>query len=310
MSRQMSTTAASYARSDPTALPGACRSKPHRAERVAADERGTRTLDEEGVVRTVDAVVIGAGHNGLVAANLLADAGWEVLVKEATGDPGGSVRTAELTAPGFRNDVCSAFYPLGAASPVSTGWALEAYGLEWSHAPDVLAHVLPDNRCAVLSQDVARTAESMAAFAPADAAAWREETDQWQRIGGPLVDSPLYPSRQCAPGRGCCGASARRRRCGWPSSGSCRYGSTRRGASPARARGCCWPAAPCTPTGDRSSRQRGVRVAAHDARPERRVPGPARRRRSADRGPAAPASSPGRDGGVPPAGAAGTARAG
>jgi phytoene dehydrogenase-like protein len=145
------------------------------------------------VVRTVDAVVIGAGHNGLVAANLLADAGWEVLVLEATGDPGGSVRTAELTAPGFRNDVCSAFYPLGAASPVLNGLGLDAYGLEWSHAPDVLAHVLPDNRCAVLSRDVARTAESMAAFAPADAAAWLEETDQWQRVGGPLVESVLRP---------------------------------------------------------------------------------------------------------------------
>jgi NAD(P)-binding Rossmann-like domain len=47
-----------------------------------------------------DAVVVGAGHNGLVAANLLADAGWEVLVLEATGQPGGSVRTAALTAPG------------------------------------------------------------------------------------------------------------------------------------------------------------------------------------------------------------------
>jgi phytoene dehydrogenase-like protein len=59
-----------------------------------------------------DAVVIGAGHNGLVAANLLADAGWDVTVLEAAGEAGGSVRTAELTAPGFANDVFSAFYPL------------------------------------------------------------------------------------------------------------------------------------------------------------------------------------------------------
>ena len=65
-----------------------------------------------------DAVVVGAGHNGLVAANLLADAGWEVLVLEATDQPGGSVRTAELTAPGFRSDVFSAFFALGAASPI------------------------------------------------------------------------------------------------------------------------------------------------------------------------------------------------
>jgi phytoene dehydrogenase-like protein len=145
------------------------------------------------VVRTVDAVVIGAGHNGLVAANLLADAGWEVLVLEATGEAGGSVRDAQLTAPGFRNDLCSAFYPLGAASPVLAGLDLAAYGLDWSHAPRVLAHVLPDDRCAVLSRDVAETADSVAAFAAADAAAWREEAERWHRIGEPLLAALLRP---------------------------------------------------------------------------------------------------------------------
>src|SRR5690349_21970779 len=108
-------------------------------------------------MRTVDAVVVGAGHNGLVAANLLADAGWEVLVLEATGEAGGSVRTAELTAPGFHNDLCSAFYPLGVASPALAELDLAGYGLAWRHAPRVLAHVLPDDRCAVLSRDVAET---------------------------------------------------------------------------------------------------------------------------------------------------------
>ena len=66
---------------------------------------------------SVDAVVIGAGPNGLVAANVLADAGWRVLVLEATDAPGGGVRTAELTAPGYRSDLCSAFHPLAVASP-------------------------------------------------------------------------------------------------------------------------------------------------------------------------------------------------
>src|SRR5207237_414812 len=90
-----------------------------------------------------DAVVIGAGHNGLVAANLLADAGWSVLVLEATEHVGGAVRTAEVTEPGFRNDLFSAFYPLSAVSPVIRGLKLEKHGLRWRHAPDVLAHVLP-----------------------------------------------------------------------------------------------------------------------------------------------------------------------
>ena len=144
-------------------------------------------------MRTVDAVVIGAGHNGLVAANLLVDAGWDVLVLEATGEAGGSVRTGELTAPGFHNDVCSAFYPLGVASPVFDELDLPAFGLVWRHAPRVLAHVMPDDRCVVLSRDLAETAESVGAFDPADAAAWREEADVWRRVGGPLVETLLRP---------------------------------------------------------------------------------------------------------------------
>ncbi|HET9092987.1 MAG TPA: FAD-dependent oxidoreductase, partial [Acidimicrobiales bacterium] len=85
-----------------------------------------------------DAVVIGAGHNGLVAANLLADEGLEVLVLERNGEAGGAVRTGELTLPGFRHDLFSAFYPLAALSPVLSSLGLEADGLTWRHAPLVL----------------------------------------------------------------------------------------------------------------------------------------------------------------------------
>jgi len=145
------------------------------------------------VVRTVDAVVIGAGHNGLVAANLLADAGWEVLVLEATDTAGGAVRTAELTAPGFHHDVYSAFYPLGAASPVLRELDLESHGLSWHEAPDVLAHVLPDDRCVVLSRDVDETAASLATFDQRDAQAWTAEVRRWQRIGAPFLDAILRP---------------------------------------------------------------------------------------------------------------------
>ncbi len=144
-------------------------------------------------MQTVDAVVVGAGHNGLVAANLLVDAGWDVLVLEATGVAGGSVQTAELTAPGFHSDVCSAFYPLGRSSPVLRDLDLESYGLVWRHAPAVLAHVLPDDRCALLSRDLEETGESLAAFAPADARAWAELAGQWQRIGEPLLEALLAP---------------------------------------------------------------------------------------------------------------------
>jgi phytoene dehydrogenase-like protein len=150
---------------------------------------------------TVDAVVVGAGPNGLVAANVLADAGWDVLVLEAQDEPGGAVRTAEITAPGFRNDLCSAFYPLGAASPVLAELALEEHGLRWRHAPAVLAHVLPDDRHVLLSRDLDRTAASLATFAPADADAWRAEFARWQRMRDPFVAAitrPFPPVRATA----------------------------------------------------------------------------------------------------------------
>src|SRR5207302_9054535 len=109
-------------------------------------------------VGVTDAVVIGAGPNGLVAANLLADAGWSVVVLEAADAPGGAVKTAEVTAPGFRNDLFSAFYPLAVASPVLRSLDLDRWGLRWSHAPAVLAHPTDDGRAAVLHRDPLETA--------------------------------------------------------------------------------------------------------------------------------------------------------
>ncbi|WP_103380274.1 phytoene desaturase family protein [Pseudonocardia dioxanivorans] len=142
---------------------------------------------------TVDAVVVGAGHNGLVAANLLADAGWDVLVCEAADAPGGAVRSAEITAPGFVSDVFSAFYPLGAASPVLRELDLGRHGLRWCHAPAVLAHVTPDDRCAVLSRDIDTTAGGLDAWASGDGDAWRALVAQWRHIRDPLLETVLRP---------------------------------------------------------------------------------------------------------------------
>jgi len=99
---------------------------------------------------TPDAVVIGAGHNGLVAANVLADAGWSVVVHEAESEPGGAVRSGQLIEPGFVHDRFSAFYPLGAASPVFRALGLE---IPWRHGPLVLAHPAEDGSCAVLARE-------------------------------------------------------------------------------------------------------------------------------------------------------------
>ncbi|MFF9774358.1 phytoene desaturase family protein [Streptomyces sp. NPDC013978] len=140
-----------------------------------------------------DAVVIGAGPNGLVAANLLADAGWSVEVLEEQPEPGGAVRHDRGVDPHFVNDLFSSFYPLAAASPVLAGLRLHEHGLRWSHAPHVLAHPLGDDRCAVLSRDIDVTAASLDAFHPGDGDAWRRLHATWERLGPDIVDALFTP---------------------------------------------------------------------------------------------------------------------
>jgi phytoene dehydrogenase-like protein len=140
-----------------------------------------------------DAVVIGAGPNGLVAATLLADAGWRVVVLENEAEPGGAVRTAEVTEPGFRNDLFSAFYPLAAASGVIAGLGLEDHGLRWAHAPAVVAHPSLAGPTAVLHREPEDTAASLDAFAPGDGDAWLDLVALWDRIGPSLLQAVLSP---------------------------------------------------------------------------------------------------------------------
>jgi len=140
-----------------------------------------------------DAVVIGAGPNGLVCANLLADAGWEVVVLEAADTPGGAVSSADYLGPGYVADVCSAFYPLAAASPAITDLGLEHHGLQWLHAPTVLAHPLTDGRAAVLYRDVERTAANLDTFAPGDGEAWMGLHQQWDRVRDNLLGALFNP---------------------------------------------------------------------------------------------------------------------
>jgi len=141
----------------------------------------------------VDAVVIGAGHNGLVAANRLADAGWNTLLLEAQAEVGGAVRSDRDVHPDFVSDTFSAFYPMSAASPVMRGLGLEDYGLRWSHAPGVLGHPRRDGPWAMLHRDVEITAELMEQTHPGDGAAWRARYRQWAAIGPQLVDALLAP---------------------------------------------------------------------------------------------------------------------
>jgi phytoene dehydrogenase-like protein len=150
--------------------------------------------------READAVVIGAGPNGLVAANRLADAGWDTLLLEAQPDIGGAVRSDRELHPDFVTDTFSAFYPMAAASRVIQSLHLEDYGLRWRHAPAVLGHSRGDGSWAMLHRDVDVTATLLDAQHPGDGAAWRTLVDQWQRIGPSLIDALVTPFPPLRPG--------------------------------------------------------------------------------------------------------------
>jgi phytoene dehydrogenase-like protein len=146
------------------------------------------------MVETVDAVVIGAGPNGLVASAALADAGWDVLTLEAQEHVGGAVRSAELW-PGAVTDLFSAFYPLAAASPVIRRLELERHGLQWVQAPSVIAHLGDPQAedCAVLHRDPNDTAAALDKYAPGDGEAWLTLFAQWQRLRDPLLAALFTP---------------------------------------------------------------------------------------------------------------------
>jgi phytoene dehydrogenase-like protein len=124
-----------------------------------------------------DAIVVGSGPNGLVAAITLARAGWRVTVIEAADQIGGGLRSEPLTRPGFVHDVCSAVHPLALASPALRDLPLLDHGVRWCNPDVALAHPLDGGRAAVLRGGVDDTAARLGA----DGAAYRT-------LMGPLVD--------------------------------------------------------------------------------------------------------------------------
>ena len=145
-----------------------------------------------------DAIVVGAGPNGLAAAIVLARHGCKVLVIEANETVGGGTRSMALTQPGFTHDVCSAIHPLGIGSPFFRSLPLERYGLQWVHPELPLAHPLEGQRAAVLHRSLGRTAEELGV----DSAAYRRLiqplSDRWndltEDVLRPLLHVPRHPS--------------------------------------------------------------------------------------------------------------------
>jgi phytoene dehydrogenase-like protein len=142
------------------------------------------------MTNTYDAVVVGAGPNGLAAAIELARGGCSVAVLEAGETVGGGTRSAELTLPGFVHDLGSAIHPLGYASPFFKTLPLEEHGLEWVHPPAPLAHPFDDGTPAVLQRSVEATAAALGPDARAYEGLMRGIAEDTDRIAAYFVGSP------------------------------------------------------------------------------------------------------------------------
>jgi phytoene dehydrogenase-like protein len=129
----------------------------------------------------LDAIVIGAGPNGLAAALTLARAGRSVRVYEAAATIGGGTRTQELTLPGFRHDVCSTILPLTLASPFFRTIDWDAHGVELLHPDAPVAQAMDGGQAAVLERSFAATAAGL------DADRRTDDGGAWLRLFGPLV---------------------------------------------------------------------------------------------------------------------------
>ena len=140
-----------------------------------------------------DAVVVGAGPNGLAAAITLAQAGQSVVVYEAEATPGGGARSAELTLPGYVHDTCSAVYPLAIGSPFFRTLPLAQHGLQWIHPAAPLAHPLDDGTAVIVERSIDATAANLGPDGDAYRRLMNYFCSRWDGLDVDLLGPPRRP---------------------------------------------------------------------------------------------------------------------
>ena len=141
-----------------------------------------------------DAVIVGAGPNGLAAAIVIAQTGRSVLVLEGQPTIGGGARSSELTLPGFTHDVCSAVHPLAVGVPFFPSLPLEQHGLEWIYPPAALAHPFDDGPPAMLYKSIEETGRSLGADADPYDRLLRPFVNRWEELAADAL-APVHPPR-------------------------------------------------------------------------------------------------------------------
>jgi phytoene dehydrogenase-like protein len=140
-----------------------------------------------------DAVVVGAGPNGLAAAIEMARAGRSTLLLEAEETIGGAARSASLTLPGFVHDIGAAIMPLAVASPFMRGLPLAEYGVEWCYPLAAVAHPLDGGTAVLLEGSVERTAAGLGVDEGRYQRVMKPLVADWEKLEGALLGPPRLP---------------------------------------------------------------------------------------------------------------------
>lgn len=158
-----------------------------------------------------DAIVVGAGHQGLVAAVRLARAGWRTVVVERNDRPGGAVMSAEVTRPGFVHDLFSTNQNLFLASPfyAELRTDLERHGLRYAVSDTPYANAFPDGRSLRVYRDPERTLAGLRAHDPGDAEGWEVLGRLFERFSPALFGLYAAPLPSWGGARQVLGASRR-----------------------------------------------------------------------------------------------------
>ena len=148
----------------------------------------------ETIDKGYDAIIVGSGPNGLAAAITMQQAGLSVLLIEGKDTIGGGLRTAELTLPGFKHDICSAIHPMAVASPFFAALPLEQFGLEFINPPFGAAHPFDDGGAALLSRSLEETAASLGEDQRAYLELIGPLADNWDKLAGDILSPLKFPS--------------------------------------------------------------------------------------------------------------------
>jgi phytoene dehydrogenase-like protein len=151
--------------------------------------------------RDYDAVVVGSGPNGLAAAITLQGAGLSTLLIEGKSSIGGGLRSAELTLPGFKHDICSAIHPLAAGSPFFQTLPLHQHGLEFIYPLVAAAHPFDDGTAAALYTSLDDTAVALGADADSYRRLMKSLVKDWPGIAADVLAPLHFPQRPLAMAR-------------------------------------------------------------------------------------------------------------